>query len=99
MFIVSSIFLVRGSLAVTLLFVEHPLQPRERPPIMLYLNSLRARSISMPSRNASGCKSNAKRGRGGLDGWSLLTGSLWIEYESDMSEAGGRFQFRGGARS
>jgi hypothetical protein len=36
MFIVSSVFLVRGSLAVTLFFVEHPLASRERPRIMLH---------------------------------------------------------------
>jgi uncharacterized membrane protein YeaQ/YmgE (transglycosylase-associated protein family) len=30
---------VRGSLAVTLFFVEHPLQPRERPRIMLHLRT------------------------------------------------------------
>jgi hypothetical protein len=34
---VSSVFLVRDSLAVTLFFVEHPLQPRESPRIMLHL--------------------------------------------------------------
>jgi hypothetical protein len=37
-FIVSSFFWREGSLAVTLFFVERPLQPRKRPRIMLHWN-------------------------------------------------------------